>query len=340
VEKNICNFSIENRAKYIGPYQNTCKDCKNKTNERYRNTVPGFLKGLLKHARQNAKYRKADGREEAGTFDLTYEDLLNILKEQDNKCFYSNVPLKFTRKTDYQASIERIDPSKGYVRSNVVICCLEFNDAMQWTKGKIDEMYEILQQVHDCSDIDFCLNRKPQTIIQREQYDKSLFHQCNKCMEIKPHNQFNKNKSIGCKDCIKILDLQRMQNPRQSIFALLTQARSNSKKRSNKSTAAKRDLTIDLSFDDLVSIYKSQNGLCAYSGLPLKFGNSNEINWKISLERINQKIGYTKDNVCLICIEFNTADKSILYNDDSLGSSAWSKEKFDYIFKHISDSEV
>jgi hypothetical protein len=33
--------------------------------------------------------------------------------------------------------------------------------------------------------------------------------------------------------------------------------------------------------------------------------------------------------------KFNTADKSILYNDDSIGSCGWSQEKFDYIFKHI-----
>jgi hypothetical protein len=102
-------------------------------------------------------------------------------------------------------------------------------------------------------------------------------------------------------------------------------------------TLAGIDFTFDLTFDELVNIYRSQKGLCAYSGLPLKFGNSTEINWKMSLERIDTKLGYTKDNVCLICYEYNTGDKRILYNDDSDGSCAWSAEKFRYIFEHITD---
>ena len=92
---------------------------------------------------------------------------------------------------------------------------------------------------------------------------------------------------------------------------------------------------MDLTFDDLVTLYRSQKGLCAYSGLPLKFGNSKDTNWKISLERMDPKKGYTKDNVCLIAYEFNTGDKRILYNDDYTGSCGWSREKFQYVFEHI-----
>ena len=54
VVKDISNFKIELRPRYKGDYENTCRDCKNKTNERYRNTYEGFLKGLLKHARSNS----------------------------------------------------------------------------------------------------------------------------------------------------------------------------------------------------------------------------------------------------------------------------------------------
>jgi hypothetical protein len=169
-----------------------------------------------------------------------------------------------------------------------------------------------------------------------KEYDKDLYHQCNKCEEVKLLDQFNKNRGIGCKDCRKKLDDKRMKDPRDCLYKLVTNARNNTKNRENKNTTEKRvDATFDITFDDLVHIYRSQKGLCAYSGLPLQFGNSTMINWKISLERKNQLLGYTKDNVCLICVEFNTGDKRILYNDDSDGSGAWSKEKFEYIFSHI-----
>lgn len=337
VEKDISNFKVEKRPRYTGEYENTCRDCKNKTNERYRNTYQGFLKGLLKHARSNSKSRKAKGRDEAGEFELTYEDILEIIKDQDGRCYYSNVPLSFKNKSDYRASIERLDPSKGYIKSNVVVCCLEFNDAKQWSKEKVKEMYDILQITHDYADTDFSLKKKIPNQFVKAEYDTKLYHQCNKCFEVKPLNQFNKNKGIGCKDCIKILDQERMKDPRNSILALLKSARSNTKQRKQKGTAKDRDFTLDITFDDLVNIYRNQKGLCAYSGLPLKFGNSNEINWKISLERINPKQGYTRDNVCLIVYELNTGDKRILYNDDSSGSCAWSKEKFNYICQHITN---
>lgn len=53
----------------------------------------------------------------------------------------------------------------------------------------------------------------------------------------------------------------------------------------------------------------------------------------ISLERKDTQIGYTKENCCLICIEFNTTDWSILKceNDDREGSSGWNKEKLKLI---------
>ncbi len=333
--KDINNFKVEKRSRYKGEYENTCRDCKNRTNERYRNTYKGYLKGLLKKAKNNAKVRSENRREEAGIFDLTYDVLLEILEIQNGKCYYSNVPMNFTSKSDFQASIERLDTCKGYIKTNVVVCCLEFNDVMQWSKEKIKEMYEILQYPHDCSGTNFALERKKTIRCKRETYDATLFYQCNKCMTIKPLNQFNKNKAVGCKDCVKILDQERMKDPRASLFILLVSAKSNSKNRQKKKTANSRDFTFTLTFDDLVDIYKSQKGLCAYSGLPLSFGNSKETNWRISLERIDVKQGYTRDNVCLICYEFNTGDKRILYNDDSTGSCGWSKEKFQHVLAHI-----
>jgi hypothetical protein len=55
------------------------------------------------------------------------------------------------------------------------------------------------------------------------------------------------------------------------------------------------------------------------------------------LERKDIKLGYTKDNCCLICLEFNVGDWSILKNnyDERKGSSGWSKEKVELIVKQF-----
>ena len=75
-------------------------------------------------------------------------------------------------------------------------------------------------------------------------------------------------------------------------------------------------------------MYNKQRGLCAYSDIPLQFGNYLEKNWTCSLERIDVKKGYIKGNVCLICLEFNTPDYKNIYKYQEEGSSGWNKEKF------------
>ena len=66
----------------------------------------------------------------------------------------------------------------------------------------------------------------------------------------------------------------------------------------------------------------------------MQFGTYLENNWTVSIERKDPLKGYTKDNVCLICWEFNIFDKSLLYknNDENIG---WTKEKFLKFYNNI-----
>jgi hypothetical protein len=334
IEKSIDEFPKETRQNYMNTHKNTCRPCSNIINDKYRNTQVGYFKKLLKAARRNSRIRGIE-RPEAGIFDISYDNILDIWKTQDGKCYYSNVPMKTNSKTDFQASIERLDSNKGYIKDNIVLCALEFNDVILWSREKIIEMLKILKKDHDLSDTDFTLRRNKPVKFEKAEYDEYLFHQCNKCFEVKSLDQFNKNKSIGCKSCVKILDNKRFENPRDSLFKLLTSARSNSKTRAKKNLINDRDCSYDLDLDQLIEIYRRQGGLCAYSGLPLCFGNSKNINWKISLERKNTKLGYNVDNVCLICYEFNTGDKTILYKEteEENGSCGWSNDKFKIVLE-------
>jgi hypothetical protein len=66
-----------------------------------------------------------------------------------------------------------------------------------------------------------------------------------------------------------------------------------------------------LELGDLIDIYKMQGGRCAYSRIKLQLSGD----WCISLERVDELKGYTRDNVVLVCQEFNT-------------SAQWSRVKF------------
>lgn len=88
----------------------------------------------------------------------------------------------------------------------------------------------------------------------------------------------------------------------------------------------------------MVYILRQQRGRCAYSNIKLNYGSIFDKDWVASLERINPRLGYIKDNVCLICAEFNGVDhtKNIKYSNG--GSGYWSKEKFNFFLLTITNS--
>jgi hypothetical protein len=55
------------------------------------------------------------------------------------------------------------------------------------------------------------------------------FITCNKCNVSKQATNFNKNKSMGCKECIQIADKYRNINPRSSLLYILKNARATTK---------------------------------------------------------------------------------------------------------------
>lgn len=61
--------------------------------------------------------------------------------------------------------------------------------------------------------------------------------------------------------------------------------------------AKKRNITYDLSIEYLWDLYKSQNGLCALSKLPIVFSKKTTDLNTASLDRIDSNIGYIEGNV-------------------------------------------
>lgn len=87
---------------------------------------------------------------------------------------------------------------------------------------------------------------------------------------------------------------------------------------------------------DLQILFESQNGLCAYTGIPMCYGSYHNNWWTLSIERKNVTRGYELDNICFICWEFNTpnrvsnGDRAVSVSDIT-GSSMWSLKKIEYI---------
>ncbi len=241
-------------------------------------------------------------------------------------------------KNDWKISLERIDTNKGYIKSNVVLCCQEFNGCCQWSIEKIKEIKKILvlNIQNNPQNFDLIKNKSKIPIKVAEKIENNItYFSCNYCKGFKTRENYGKYINQGCKICRSKIEKERNSTPRNSLKILLTSAKKHTKLRMFTSID-KRDNSFDIDFEYLKELFEKQKGLCAYSNLPLNFCSSYlEKNWRCSLKRIDVSKGYVKDNVCLICLEFNTGNRSILYGDDDIGNSGWNKDKFDIFYKSI-----
>lgn len=111
------------------------------------------------------------------------------------------------------------------------------------------------------------------------------------------------------------------------LIKLISGARNHIKIRNHRVEGDKFTITLI----DIVKIFISQTGRCKVSGIPLHFDINKS--WLTSIERNDTKKGYTKENVSLICKEFNIMDRSILINFYE-GHGGWSQNKFKIFYKH------
>jgi len=330
-----------NEIKLLTEYfkgRNICKKCVNIGIKLNKNTENGFLGNLTREASKSAKTRAKKDRIEAGICTITSKDVKDLWKEQNGLCYYSGIPMKTKQFSSWQCSLERLNPSLGYTKENIVLCCCELNDSSQWSHEKIKEMIELNKNNTPVTLFDFTKpNRKPKI---RETVTKTIVeidgkmvehYNCNHCKKVKPITSFCKNINIGCNECCALRSKRRMTNAYEYIQIRLASARQSCKKRPDKIIRKTREYTYDIDMEFIEQQYKKQNGLCYYSDIPLTL---DETNWKMSFERLDSSIGYTKENVVLICKEFNTSDKTCMNNEEECEVLGWNKEKFTYFLQN------
>jgi len=126
---------------------------------------------------------------------------------------------------------------------------------------------------------------------------------------------------------------KRLKSPlRQFVSYLIKGAQSHSRAIAKNPKRSKENSEFSLTVDDILQKIIDQKGRCHYSSIPLVYKRGAD--YRVSIERINNRLGYTKENTILICLEFNSTDMSSI-SDNATGSSQWSKTKFEYLLANM-----
>jgi hypothetical protein len=296
--------------------RNQCKRCKSNAEYQRNKSFDNFMRMLWNSTKGSNVKRVKGGRDLKHT--LTLAQLTAKWHAQDGKCYLTGMPMIAEPHSHFKCSVERIDNDVGYTDENTVLVCHEVNTAMQWNEEKVERFFGN----HTYGPINFDKDlfygaRKTNAGILTQNWSVNADNTvlCHKCGITQDRSQFRVQLSQGCRACVR----KSRETWKCCIDTMLCSARNN-----------KRGLQCTLSFDDLVDILIDQKGLCYYSGHPM---NMEKGDYKISLERIDPLEDYEADNVCFICSEFQSCDRTRLNESDNeaAGSCGWTKEKYDTV---------
>lgn len=125
--------------------------------------------------------------------------------------------------------------------------------------------------------------------------------------------QYALNKEKRCKKCSYENGIKRRNNHTQEQFihAMVESCKKCAQNRCNRGRIECGDFDIDTQF--IIDLGEKQNNMCVYSGrvLDWKINSAN----KASIDRINSKKGYTKDNVQIVCQLVNQAKNDMTHDD-------------------------
>lgn len=304
-----------------GGYDRLCKECDGIRNKAYTNTRNGAISQIIRGAKGSIKTKNSNGRN-ISPVTLTRQQFDDLITAYGNRCAYSGLSLSFGNHMDWKVSPERLDNDITYSVANVIPIVAEMNTRLQWSREKA--LYAATHEdsmdpdtVQKNIDIALCIPNtrvKSQRVERGSNADGVEWCKCNGCGEQKPLIEFHQNTKDGCKMCMATKQKQRNCGWRGCFQLLLRNAKQRGKKAKG----------FNLTLEFLVNVYKEQQGVCAYSGIPLTTNGD----WKMSLERRNVHGGYTTDNVCLIVSEMNSSDRTVQSKTEVVGCGGWSAEKY------------
>jgi len=72
-----------------------------------------------------------------------------------------------------------------------------------------------------------------------------------------------------------------------------------------RSMSKKRNIHFDIEISDLIELWKEQKGICKYTNIPMTIDNEPKLT-HVSVDRVDNRIGYIKSNIVLCCHAVNT----------------------------------
>ena len=331
-ELSILKFT-KNAGERYGIYTK-CKKCMKKP---ITSTVTSddFIKMLFRSAKRRSESRNEKARDLKGSFEITFEYISELISKKPYMELLPTLEIFCQSKHDWQMSLDRIDDECDYTLDNTRVVPLELNNRTKWTAEKFQTV-TLLANSPPLS------GEKLEAIITKEaeerewsyigpvQHDKETEStRCRYCGVWELFEEFKEIERGQCKKCKRKYSENFLYFLPSKFRRLLYSCKARCKIRENDRAL------FDLTYDHLVDIYKKQGGLCYYSGIPFQFGKSTKTWWIPSIERLNPVKGYTKDNIVLICFEFNTTDNTNRRKSPSQGCGAWSKSKFEVFLKAV-----
>lgn len=126
---------------------------------------------------------------------------------------------------------------------------------------------------------------------------------CPKCEEELDQSKFNADKSSQnglqtyCREC-KVGIAKIYESTFKGFLTILF--------KDLKGNAKKRGIPVDITKDDVISLYHKQEGKCRLTKIPMTHTKVDATYYNISVDRIDSSVGYTKKNIQIIC---NAANK-------------------------------
>lgn len=160
---------------------------------------------------------------------------------------------------------------------------------------------------------------------------------CPHCNTKKPVDQFDKKEAgkdrlrTRCIEC----SLKFTVGTRSTVRGFLKYKRDVTLSNSttgNRKVRAEFIAGNHVTVDELVEIWEQQNGLCAVTKMPMTHQNGDGWIWtNASIDRIDNSVGYAKDNVRLVCTAVNImrnkmTDEELLW---------WSKSIVDGLYPQL-----
>jgi hypothetical protein len=138
------DFSLFNKSpKLSGGVSKLCRNCynnheavkkseirrKKRLKESFKENFDLYIQTRINNIRSRCKSKNIE-------FDLTKEFLIELWESQNGACYYTNLPMKNSMKTNgFQSwdspSLDRIDPNFGYIKGNIVWCLFSINSFKQ-----------------------------------------------------------------------------------------------------------------------------------------------------------------------------------------------------------------